>query len=487
MPLDKPDERRCLIQPFDNYMAKYQVGDQPVRGLIFNEIMDYMCNRISDIEVDIDDNIINLKEEGTLLANTPHTTLDFIGTWLTAADVDGTEASITVAATRTNILVVEADGDDSTGTVGRLDLPYLTLAGAEADATSGDTIVVFPGIYTAQTRLGIDGVNYHFMAGAILTKDTTDNVLFDTTGGKNIIISGDGDLRATVVDAAESIILCDGGSITVECNRLEVTKDSYTVIARGSGVCKIHAKKEIINNGKQTGSQEGDILRVNNGFLYVTTPYMSCGGEVTSCDGGGEIYVTCDKVVLTADSGGDGQGSVLAGVGNGTLIMNVKNAIVDSTNSSNAYTFECKTGSTGTIKYTGNITHTGGQPFLVSNSSGHSISIDGDLTISGLIDVNNGTVDIRGKVVSSLSSSEAVNVAAGIFSLNGSISNNAINQTVLVAAAGAKLDISGKIVCGGTNSMTGAGIAFGKAISNKAHNVTGTVGGLDLTVDTSVA
>jgi hypothetical protein len=87
------------------------------------------------------------------------------------------------------------NGNDTTGTTDRQDLPYLTLAGALADAVSGDLIYVRPGAYTVTASLATNGVNWHFEAGATVTM-TSDSpatrVGIWDDGGSGEDVQGDG-------------------------------------------------------------------------------------------------------------------------------------------------------------------------------------------------------------------------------------------------------------------------------------------------------
>lgn len=65
-----------------------------------------------------------------------------------------------------NLVIVDiVNGNDSTGAVGDLTKPYLTLLAAQAAASTGQTIVVYPGTYSS-VALGKNGVNWYFMPGA---------------------------------------------------------------------------------------------------------------------------------------------------------------------------------------------------------------------------------------------------------------------------------------------------------------------------------
>ncbi len=71
------------------------------------------------------------------------------------------------------VLFVDAtSGSDAQGTRGSL-LAYATLTAAKDAAQDGDTIVVLPGDYTENNLLK-NGVNWHFMAGAVVTYTNTE-------------------------------------------------------------------------------------------------------------------------------------------------------------------------------------------------------------------------------------------------------------------------------------------------------------------------
>ena len=64
-----------------------------------------------------------------------------------------------------NTLFVSPSGNDSSGKRTRLDYPYQTITAAQSAAQAGDTIVVFPGIYT-DYNLGKNSVSYYGFPGA---------------------------------------------------------------------------------------------------------------------------------------------------------------------------------------------------------------------------------------------------------------------------------------------------------------------------------
>lgn len=98
------------------------------------------------------------------------------------------------------IYVDATNGNDSSAARGTR-RAFLTLAAAKTAALSGDLIVVMPGEYTALNLLK-NGVNWHFIEGAIVTRteqDAPGAIFDDGTDGANAAIvcsiSGRGEFR----------------------------------------------------------------------------------------------------------------------------------------------------------------------------------------------------------------------------------------------------------------------------------------------------
>ena len=107
------------------------------------------------------------------------------------------------------VWVDAANGNDGTGQLGRLQLPFLTLTAAKAAAVSGDTIVVLPGTYS-EKNLVKNGVNWHFFNGAIVNySGAVGGGIFDTnTVGSacTFVVSGNGVLKVTSEPGATPLI-----------------------------------------------------------------------------------------------------------------------------------------------------------------------------------------------------------------------------------------------------------------------------------------
>jgi Protein of unknown function (DUF1565) len=79
------------------------------------------------------------------------------------------------------VFVDSVNGDDSTGTRGRSDKPFLTLTAAKTAASAGDTIVVGPGTYN-ETDLLKQSVSWYFSTGAVVQYTGSGGAIFDDGG-----------------------------------------------------------------------------------------------------------------------------------------------------------------------------------------------------------------------------------------------------------------------------------------------------------------
>jgi hypothetical protein len=68
-----------------------------------------------------------------------------------------------------NSLFVDPNGNDTTGSKGKIGAPFQTIQVALSNAVSGDTIFVFPGEYTITASILKNGVTYYFSPGAKVT------------------------------------------------------------------------------------------------------------------------------------------------------------------------------------------------------------------------------------------------------------------------------------------------------------------------------
>jgi hypothetical protein len=183
-----------------------------------------------------------------------------------------------------NSLFVSKSGSDSSGARNREDLPYLTLSAAKAAAVSGDTIIVEAGTYSENNLLK-NGVNWHFMPGAIVSYadvDVTNGYgIFDDratgacvsriTGAGTFIYNIDSNVLARGVFATQN----NATDLYIEAAKIQITDiTGITSIAGGIAVkdcARVVAKVgNIIDQNYGTGSSYASGCYWEKGECQVT-------------------------------------------------------------------------------------------------------------------------------------------------------------------------------------------------------------------------
>lgn len=106
-----------------------------------------------------------------------------------------------------NSVFVSKNGSDLMGLRNRLDRPFLTITAAKNAALSGDTIIVFAGIYQ-ETNLLKNGVNYYFYPNAIVELIAVSTSIFSDNNTPMICtIIGDKFINTILVDNFDTPIV----------------------------------------------------------------------------------------------------------------------------------------------------------------------------------------------------------------------------------------------------------------------------------------
>lgn len=105
-----------------------------------------------------------------------------------------------------NTLIVSKNGNDSTGLRNDWTKPFITVVAASTAAQSGDLIIVYPGTYNEDNFI-VSDVNYEFKLGVTMISST--NCINDSSGPKNINITGEGNFVST---SARGIFLANAAS-----------------------------------------------------------------------------------------------------------------------------------------------------------------------------------------------------------------------------------------------------------------------------------
>jgi len=216
------------------------------------------------------------------------------------------------------------NGNDSTATSGRIDLPYLTLAAAKAAANAGDLIHVRPGSYSVTATILKNGVNWHFEAGATVTRTTAvDSGIIDDDGSAMTCnVSGEGVFVLTLaqcIDYTACVRSRHANSvITVHARRIGVTQGVAQVgvpmgVYGQNGTLFVECSESIYAQD-QSALATGIAVYWYNGDMFVRAPHIWAdhvavyphGAAVTV----GDMFVSADLIETISEAGTDQPGTI---------------------------------------------------------------------------------------------------------------------------------------------------------------------------------
>ena len=131
----------------------------------------------------------------------------------------------------TQSIFVTQNGDDTTGTIGNMSKPFATLNSASQAATTGSTIFVYPGTYTAEAEnLAFEGGSYYFYPGTVVSKSAAGPIFASTTLTEGFDVFGHADFYLTgsseeVLEAGTGASAFISFSYTFECQ--DITLENY--------------------------------------------------------------------------------------------------------------------------------------------------------------------------------------------------------------------------------------------------------------------
>ena len=216
------------------------------------------------------------------------------------------------------------------------DLPFLTLGAAKTAASSGDTIHVRPGAYTANDLLK-DGVDWHFDTGASVTRSTASSAgIFDDYTGHNnsfvnCVISGEGDF-----DGNGGYVLLVKSSNHFDANGSNVSFTAGNVISSGGPIgiraLNVTVRARLVQGGGGNGAiyyNRGNVDIHVDQIISTSTPAIHI--DVMDDEMSAEFYrlrITAGKVQNT-----DSTGNVIywkSGVSNADLHITASQVIAPS-------------------------------------------------------------------------------------------------------------------------------------------------------------
>ncbi len=230
---------------------------------------------------------------------------------------------------------VMPSGSDVLGQRADLSKPFLTLEAASAAAIAGDTIIVYPGIYTPTANIAKSGVNFYLHRGAIIQR-TTGNIFDDTGFVASCNVYGAGTFELSGADATARIYYFRAGLRTVF--------EAYSCTSLGSSdaLFYLHDNVKVI--------AEIDFLNsVSRGFIGSNIGFLSTGVELTVYADNwfcqtivadpGSRWVSC-KFFINGNSIRTGTGIHFPGMDDSLAEFN----IVDFTSNSSLYSVQIVAG-----------------------------------------------------------------------------------------------------------------------------------------------
>lgn len=315
-----------------------------------------------------------------------------------------------------NVCHVMENGSDATGTRNRMDLPFRTVAAAEAEALPNDTIVVWQGGYPAQ-GLGTKRISWLLMEGSALT--CTANTMFTVT--EDIDIGGSGRLQVSGGDLCMNI----GSGRTVKMNGVDIVS-----------------------------AAEG--IRLNGGRIIGTIPIMACQGP---CIATGNV----SSIEVVGNMSSEADGCIvdvfgLNGWVRGNINSNTENAVYHQSGTFTVYGSVTSAGlavnspGDAITNIYGNITGAGSEGAVLLQNVG-IINIYGNITnlTGGACDcTGGGIINIYGNCTTQLESVQAI---VGTINIHGNITS-AANTTGAVVVLGGTVNITGNVL----SSSNGAAV-----------------------------
>jgi len=215
----------------------------------------------------------------------------------------------------TNVAIVSVGGNDSTGTVGDLSKPFLTLLAAQTAAPAGTTIVVYPGAYTSGS-LGKNDVDWYFMSNTQVTFSgdcwTTPSAMSYDVRGYGNFISGSGFLARVTQPISNVTVECrrsqtmNGFTCSASSASLSVDVSTDWIMSGMNSSSLVSAGTARINIGRNCsiGSASVVPIQINGGGLFFNGN-ISCGlgPSVLFYFDSGSLTISNSDIVTSAMAG----------------------------------------------------------------------------------------------------------------------------------------------------------------------------------------
>ncbi len=160
----------------------------------------------------------------------------------------------------TQSLFVTPSGNDGTAVVGDMLKPFQTILAATASASPGDTIMVYPGFYTASCQILKEGVKYYFFPGSHIS--ASDSVPLMEGVFNNIDVRGYGIFEGggtfDINDAFINLTISSSGYLEFDKIKTTSLKQNYNATVQvGTSENILNKYFELKGRIESTGSSVG--------------------------------------------------------------------------------------------------------------------------------------------------------------------------------------------------------------------------------------
>lgn len=226
-------------------------------------------------------------------------------------------------------LYVSKLGDDATAVPYDIANHYLTITAAKTAAVAGDTIVVHPGTYS-EASLYKNGVNYHFLNGAIIQLTGTEVAFNVNDASARCKVTGDLEVISTGITQNVNVLTVSSSTAIVyfQCKNINIGGTAFAfsngtttvdikeyasadnaVVRITGGIAKsninLHAKKLIwTGDDESLVLTKGVVVMYGNhaGKTFISVDEMENTGTggcnmITVADVPGSTYIKCPKIV----------------------------------------------------------------------------------------------------------------------------------------------------------------------------------------------
>ena len=227
-----------------------------------------------------------------------------------------------------NTLYVDAvNGNDSTGTTGRFDKPYLTITAALADATAGDVVQVGPGTFTENVGIVLDNDVNLVGAGQGLT-------IIESTHDGSAATGNDNGLG--IIAPGNNSVISD---ISILCDPFPATTEAVVPIYRTSSAGAKNWTNVTFRNCHLRGTKDVLINTATMGDMTFIDCNLESQNDVFSWQGIGShaVLINCELRMTANVDGLSGTAIYNGDVGGGSTVKAYGCRIVyTSVNSTNA-------------------------------------------------------------------------------------------------------------------------------------------------------